>query len=309
MLNFSEEFFKAEEIEGFYVESTMKRYWACLMDIMDVIDKVCEKYNLKYYVYGGTLLGAARHQGFIPWDDDIDLAMKRPDYMKLLEVLPKELPPGYWLSTPFTNERHKQFFVGVSNGKEVDCSKEHLSRFYGCPFVATLDIFPLDYLPRNQDEADIVKAIFTVIWHTMDLVNDQAEPDVIEESLQNVEEYCGVVIDRSKPIKSTLWQLTNRLLASFTEADGDELVEWCFYVNQGDKFKFDKKWYDEVVDLPFENVKVSAPKEYDAVLSQIYGDWRTPVRGSQFHNYPIYKKQLEFLKRKVEEMKKEAGET
>ena len=70
---FDDKYFVTEEIEGFIVDSTMKRAWAAQMEIMQEIDKICRENNLQYYAAWGTLLGAVRHKGFIPWDDDIDI--------------------------------------------------------------------------------------------------------------------------------------------------------------------------------------------------------------------------------------------
>ena len=94
-LSFPKSFFEPEVREDFLVDTTMKTVWAAEMELLADIDYVCQKYNLQYYAYWGTMLGAVRHQGFVPWDDDMDLAMKREDYNKLMKILPEELPETY----------------------------------------------------------------------------------------------------------------------------------------------------------------------------------------------------------------------
>lgn len=309
MLVFPEDFFKAEEIDEFYVSETMKRYWACLLDMLEVIDNVCKKHDITYYGAWGTMLGAVRHKGFVPWDDDVDIMLKRPDYERLMKILPQEMPAGWKVSNCFTNEVHRQFFAGFSNGTELNLSKEHLSQYHQCPFVATLDICPLDYLPRDKAVADLVTDLFVVIWRVVELVRaEEPDEEAIEEALQTVEDFLGIKVDRSKPLRSQMWKLANELVMSYTEEESDYLIEWCTYVNTEKKYKLRKEWFDEKIYIPFENSMLPVPKEYDKILTTAYGDWRHKVRGQAAHDYPAFKKQLLFLKRKVVEMKEEAGE-
>ena len=95
MLKFSKDFFKDEEREGFLVKSDMKRAWAMQMEILKNIEEVCDRHGINYFSFWGTMLGAVRHKGFVPWDDDMDIMMKREDYEKFVEVAPKELPEGF----------------------------------------------------------------------------------------------------------------------------------------------------------------------------------------------------------------------
>lgn len=308
MLSFPEEYFVAEEKCGFYINETMKRYWANCMESVRIVDEVCKKYGLTYYADWGTLLGAVRHKGFIPWDDDIDLCLKRPDYEKLLQVLPGELPEKYRLSTCFNNEDHREFFSGLSNGVEIDLSKEMLAKRYGCPFVATIDIFPLDYVPRNPNELEVVKDLFIIIWSAVDVVKKETNPKKIEQAVQRVEEYCGVKLDREKPLRSQLWKTANQLVMSYTEEEGDYLTEWCSFINRKVPYKLEKSWLEKADRVPFETMEMQIPCEYEKVLASMYGNWREPVMMKAGHDYPCFKNQLEFLKRKVVELKAESGE-
>jgi len=83
-------------IEG----SDIRKSQSKMLEILETVDAICQKHNLTYWISGGTLLGAMRHGGFIPWDDDIDIELLRPDYKKLLKILPKELPGDLYLQTP-----------------------------------------------------------------------------------------------------------------------------------------------------------------------------------------------------------------
>ena len=94
MIQFDEHFFEEEEREGFVVSSMMKKAWAAQLEVLAEVDKICRKYDIQYFADWGTLIGAIRHKGFIPWDDDMDIAMKREGYLKFLKHT-DELPKGY----------------------------------------------------------------------------------------------------------------------------------------------------------------------------------------------------------------------
>ena len=85
-----EHFLEAETRDGYFIDVTMKEAWKEMLDITEEIVRLCDKHNLNYSIAAGTLLGAVRHKGFIPWDDDVDLHMPRPDYDRFLEIAEKE---------------------------------------------------------------------------------------------------------------------------------------------------------------------------------------------------------------------------
>ena len=162
MLEFQEGFFDQEVRDGFYIDTTMKTLWAAELEVLQKVAEVCGRYGLKWYAAYGTLLGAIRHEGFVPWDDDLDIWVKRPDYNILMQVLPKELPEGYMVRGPLTEEGYDQFHTCLNSGNGISISKEWLDQFHGCPFTVGLDIFPLDYLPRNEKDRDLQVNLLTM---------------------------------------------------------------------------------------------------------------------------------------------------
>lgn len=90
MLEFQEGFFEQEIREGFYVDKSIKAAWAASLEVLQNIAEVCDRHGITWYAAYGTLLGAIRHEGFIPWDDDLDIWVKRADYNKLVQALPRE---------------------------------------------------------------------------------------------------------------------------------------------------------------------------------------------------------------------------
>lgn len=95
-------FLKEEVRCGYRVSEKMKKVWAVELDLLEKFTSVCEKYNLRYFADAGTLIGAVRHQGFIPWDDDVDVVMPREDYDRLFEIAEKEFSYPYFFQTSLT---------------------------------------------------------------------------------------------------------------------------------------------------------------------------------------------------------------
>ena len=135
MAEFQESYFQDEIREGFKIDGIMKRAWAAQIEVLEIIDHICRKYGLMYYADWGTLLGTVRHEGFIPWDDDIDIAMKRQDYMRFIEIAKKELPDDCSMLSVYTEDEYAEGFARVVNSRAISFEKEHLKKYHGCPFV------------------------------------------------------------------------------------------------------------------------------------------------------------------------------
>lgn len=130
-------------------EQVQSRVWEVEQDILDVIHKVCLDYNLRYSLAYGTLLGAVRHEGFIPWDDDIDLMMPREDYEKLLAVWNEAAPKGYILQNTRTASDFSQNFTKIrkDNTTFLQDEAERTKRYHKGIFV---DIFPGDRAAQGK---------------------------------------------------------------------------------------------------------------------------------------------------------------
>ena len=124
--------------------SPLRRQQMVMLDMVKVLDSICKKYDIPYFLYGGTLLGAIRHNGFIPWDDDLDVAMLRNDYKRLLKVLPDELPEHMVLQTNDTDKNYF-FFVGKLRDKRSFLDEGSFDRVFKERGIF-IDIFPLDLL-------------------------------------------------------------------------------------------------------------------------------------------------------------------
>lgn len=306
-IQFENSFFEGEWREGFFVESEMKAAWAAEMKVLAEIDKVCRKHAIEYFVYAGTLLGAVRHKGFIPWDDDIDIAMKREDYMKFMSIASKELPASFFVNSIYENSEYINPFACVINHEYIDFSKEHLEQWYGCPWMVGVDVFPMDYLPEDEEEKDTLLIIINIIRYTYtEICKRQTEGEELDEEislgLDKIEELCNVKIKRDKTVSHQLAEMIDNLALSYRNESSDEMAVLFYAANNRRKIR-KKEWYEKRIYLPFENIEVPVPYKYEQVLTSEYGDWKTPVRGTALHEYPFYKKQRKAWEEYVKKQK------
>ena len=122
------------------------------LDILKQFLEICEKHALTYYMLGGTLLGAVRHKGFIPWDDDIDIGMPRPDYEKFLKLATYDLKPPYQLHTLFQNRGEYNYYYARVENPETRVLRKMAIEDVHIP--AWIDVFPLDGVPNDAHNRD-----------------------------------------------------------------------------------------------------------------------------------------------------------
>lgn len=293
-LNIPDNFLDGEVRDGFYIEKMMKRNWACMIKILAEIDRICRKHDIQYFADWGTLLGTVRHKGFVPWDDDIDIAMKRLDYMKFCEVAKTELPDGWQLLCAYNTMEWDQVIGHVVPGTNVNYTPEYLDTWYGFPYVPGIDIFPLDYMTRSKQDDELTCEMYkiagtaSVAFRENDLISDEEKLQLVA----NIEKMCGVKIDRNKNIPNQLLILHEQLSMLYSEQEADNLVLMEDYANyRTERFIYQKEWYESTIDMPFEYITVPVPVGYREILRRKYGDnWMRPYFGSS-HEYPYYKKQ------------------
>lgn len=325
MLEFDEEFLKPEIRKGFFIDATMKSMWAAIMETLARISAVCEKYDIQWYAAYGTLLGAIREEGFVPWDDDMDIWVMRKGYNKLMEVLPKELPEGFVLQSCFTDVGYDQFHSCLNNGSGVSIRPEWLKEFHGCPFTIAIDIFPLDYLPRDEKERNFQMSLFQMTGQAAMTVKEMGRSDLSEERRQalfaeimevkeTIEDFCSyrfneqyLYDEKWSMVSADFWKCANYITMMYDEEDADYIVEYLDYEKFGKKFK--KEWFVDTYSATFENLMLPIPSGYDEVLKAIYGNYLVPSRNGGLHEYPFYMRQLRELRRVVKQREEEADPT
>lgn len=307
MISFPDDYFDTEIRCNFRIGSFMKHNWAAQLEALKYIDEVCKKHGITYFAAFGTLLGAVRHKGFIPWDDDVDIGMKREDYMRFLTVAATELPSGYRILSKYHLPEWTGSFARVTTGGVISTKKEYLERNQGCPLSVGIDIFPYDYYPRQEKDRelqwrllDMVKSCIVLMDKYEEAQCGQTEPEVmkllegqIAYHVQMTQEYTGITLKAEEDPRNQLRIIYDRLCMMYTEEECDELVSFQSQLHHP-AGRWKKEWFDHTIPMAFENITMPVPIEYDRVLRGTFGDYRNPVYHGG-HDYPYYKAQSDYL--------------
>ena len=251
--------------DGFLVTFDRKKVWNVELNLVVEFDRICKKYGLTYFMNYGTLLGAVRHQGFIPWDDDIDLMMPRPDYDRLKQVIVGELPPYYFFQDLYTDKR---FVLGMSKLRDSRTSAIQYPEVKDIHQGIFIDIDALDAASDGSPGEEEILAMQGEIWATV------YNPDgIIEGIRQGAKSYLP-----TKDLLALVAMPREERLRQF-EVIAAERYGTSRMVNNlvsaicGNSASWERQWFDEVIDLPFETLRLPAPAAYDEILSCHYGDY------------------------------------
>ena len=223
-------------------------------------DRVCRKYNIKYTMEGGTLLGAVKYQNFVPWDDDIDVVMVREEYNKFLQVAPQELGEKYFLQTYHTSSQFPLNYAKLClNGTEIfDYDYSHLKGMHHGIFM---DIFPLDYVEMEtlRKHCSHVGALTGARKTKLKIKFGKARwwKKIIYKFLSLL------------PMKTL-----NKAVDNACTKHNKKGTQWRYEVcNSNRKFKpLPASLYDEVIEIPFRDGKFYAVKGYDEFLKSRFGE-------------------------------------
>lgn len=279
-MEYTEDYFNGEEILGYYVRPMMKRKWAVLLDILEVISDICSRHDIKWYADSGTLLGAVRHGGFIPWDDDLDIAMMREDYERFIEVAPSELPEGWRLYNGSQDPNANNTVMMLINTDTVNIEPEFLKKNHGCPYIIGVDIFVLDSVPDDPEEDEIFRALLVLAHQGFrnvsgsDLLADCS--DEVREETDQLIAALGIEINPRIPIRRQLLSVADQIGRIYNGTGMKNISMWPFYINRPE-VRIPASCYDRTVSLPFESFMIPAPAGYERVLEIWFGpDYMTP---------------------------------
>ena len=290
------EFFMDEVREGFFVTSMMKRYWAAQIKVLSIIDAICERHGLRWFADCGTLLGAVRHGGYIPWDDDLDICMFRSDYKRLCEVADSELPVGYRFLNVHKENEYEMMIGRIVNSSGIDYSRSHLDEYFGCPYTIGIDIFVLDGLAKDDEDEETRIKMHRTVTDALGYASagGRYSADLVK-AVSDIENYTGVKIDRDSNIRHELYMAADRIFAMYPDTDAEYVALMPFWTEDR-SHRFSKSFYEHTVYIPFEYIRIPVPYRYEEVLAVVYGDYMRVYKGGGMHDYPVYREQEDILR-------------
>lgn len=278
MIKIDDSYLEDEIRDGFYIPSMTKRTWAMELTVLDLIDSICSKHNITYFADWGTYLGAIRHKGFVPWDDDLDICMHRNELNKFLAVAKEELPEGYSVMSFHNNDYSWKFIYNIVPNDHMCFTSEYLKSHYSFPYIVAIDIFIID----NISDDDSI---------------EQSRNEQVKRLLNEADKIS--LSEHSEPDKlnkmRALYDEAEKFLQLENEHDTKRVVQkvpWGVYHNR----TYDKSDFMNAVRVPFEMTSVPVPLCFNKILSSKYGNFMNIVFGGGGHNYPYYIGQKKALK-------------
>lgn len=248
------------------------------LTVLDLIDSICQKHGITYFADWGTYLGAIRHKGFVPWDDDLDICMHRKELNKFIAVAKDELPDGYSIMSFHNNDYSWKFIYNIVPNDHMCFAPEYLKSHYSFPYIVAIDIFIIDNV---SDDDEIEQSRNEQVKH---LLNEADKISFSSEPEQNRYNKMRALYDEAEKIL----QLEN-------ENDTNRVVQkvpWGVYHNR----TYGKGDFNKAVRVPFEMTSVPVPLCYNKILSSKYGNFMNVIFGGGGHNYPYYIGQKKSLK-------------
>lgn len=258
------------------METKLRTLQLTILDIALEFQRICEENNIKYFLIGGTLLGAVRHKGFIPWDDDMDVGMLREEYEKFLEICSKELEKEFSLQTYESDKYHTHPFakIRINNTLLIEDYAVNSKQNNGI----YLDIFPYDNMPDNKFLQKIHYFFFKLLkWAAMGK-NDYC---FVEKKKRRFAKAMSIVFFFFS--KKKTMQLCEKTCKMFNNKKTKNVI------NMGGAYKYKeftlKSNLENLTKLEFEGYEFSVPVRYKELLTNMYGDYMQlpPVeqRGNQ----------------------------
>lgn len=250
-------------------EEELKVLHAEERSILKVIHELCVKFNITYYIIGGTLLGAVRHKGFIPWDDDIDIAMYRKDFAKFEKIAKKHLPKEFFLQTYKTDKGYPQIMPKIrKNGTILENVSEVNLKMHKGVFV---DIFMLDYEKRYSKRIEKKSKIHRFLAYLLSVKKRKCSPKKINNFVASL-------------VPTRFIMLLNNIFVASNKQNKFTMNYSSQYSIK--KQSFPSSYYGVPKLIKFDDLEVLAPSEYEKILASVYGNYMElpPVEKRGLHH-------------------------
>ena len=247
-------------------DTDLKKLHQVELEILDEFVRICDKYNLKYFLVAGTLLGAVRHKGYIPWDDDLDVGMPRKDYEEFIKICSKELDEKYMLDSKDTNSKYYLDFIKIR--KKDTIFEQDFQVNYDGPKGIWLDVFPYDNAKSDTSKKTYIqfklnKIIFSILHYKNNFF--------LSDRKLLIKKMIGFLF---RPISNTfLLNIQDKILKLDAKKN-----EYNYFISLTTTYDYKsqllkKDNYLPTTKLEFEGKMYDVPKEYDYILKRIYGNY------------------------------------
>lgn len=252
-------------------DDSLRRHQEILYELLEEFDRICRKHGIPYQLFAGSALGAVRHGGIIPWDDDLDVVMLREDYLRFLEAAPGEVGPAYYIQAEQTEHWPMVFSKLRKNG--TACIERYIPKDPLTHCGIYIDIFPCDNLAGGiggKLQFLLSKAVIARALDRRGYATDSRAKKLV------------MCLSRILPVK-----LFARLVWRRKD-DSSAMVHTFFGGSSGyEKSIYPRAWFTETVMIPFGRGMYPVSAHYDAMLTRQYGDYMTPLpehmRGIKVH--------------------------
>lgn len=255
-----EDFLKPEIRCGYNVDVDRKKLWLCELDIMSDFVKVCEKHELTYFLIAGSAIGAVRHKGFIPWDDDLDIGMFRSDFDKFLELADKELSSKYTIEYGLLKPGGFSFLLRIRDDRTTGIVRdEFLVHRGGGIFI---EIYPFDEVPHNNFMWKLQRAISSSLAFMIGTKGQNEEYSGWLNILKKISNRVSLEV---------LWKAFNKNCRKYNGKKTGYVNRPATpqYAKKVGHYRFEQ--INETISVPFEFTNLNIQKDYDYCLKQMYG--------------------------------------
>lgn len=256
-----------------FTAEELKEWKRIIIDVLAEFHSICKENGLRYFACGGTAIGAVRHGGIIPWDDDIDVSMPRPDYDRLVEVCNNRDMGDYELVTPRNTENFPVPFMKLCSLKTT-LIEEHDTP---CIIGAFIDIFPLDGTSNDPLEAVRLKKRYNRIWNKLEAISTHNTFAEYISLLKDTHEWGRFAVKTvgfffRKQLRTFILNQLDKISYKYPFETADNVI--VYGGSYGEREIMPKSFCEgDDVEMPFENILIAMPSGYKHYLTRIYGDY------------------------------------
>lgn len=299
-INLPEHFLEEEVRNDYTVSSEMKKVWAVELDLLAELTRVCKEHDIEFWGAGGTMLGAARHSGFIPWDDDIDLMMTRENFNKLCSCAPTAFSEPYFFQTDETDPGSLRGHAQLRNSKTTGVLKSEYCEQLPFNQGIFIDIFPLDQLPDDLQEREKFLKELRKCWIAMHRLAawtgyaPRKSKKPFLAAIQRGVVPIGRLLERTFHLNRLLERKFEKLSRKYNRQHMKQVGLMPLPLTT-DRFILNRADVESgTVYLDYEFLKLPVPVHYERLLDSQYGNWRHFVRNGSLHGGTLFEPEIPY---------------